>query len=473
MKKYDVAIIGAGTAGLSARKYVAKKTSNYAVIDNGILGTTCARVGCMPSKVLIQAANDFYRKNNFSHMGIHGVDALSVNHVEVMNHVRKLRDRFVKATMQGYEDWREKHLIQKRATFIDAHTLDLEGEKIHADKIIIATGSSPIIPESWLTFKKYLIDSNTFFELNDLPSSMAVIGLGVIGIELGQALHRLGINITAIGKKKSIAGLSDPEIIDYASHSFAQEMNIIQGGVKSLSEHQGKLRIHTDMLHYDVEKALVTVGRKPNLDSLNIEKAGIQLNQKGIPKFDPHTMCIENSSIFIAGDVNAEKTLLHEAADEGAIAGYNAVAEKITSFKRRTFIAITFTDPNIAIVGQSHIDLTNNMIDFVEGKVSFEGQGRAIIKLKEKGLLKIYACTHTAKILGAELYAPSGEHLAHLLAWSIQNKMSVFDMLSMPFYHPVIEEGLRTALRDITKKVSLERDPLEFILCHEHPTNAC
>ena len=185
MRKVDVAIIGAGTSGLAARRAVAKQTDNYVVIDNGILGTTCARVGCMPSKVLIQVANDFYRKNVFSSVGIHGAEGLTINRDEVMRHVRKLRDRFVRATMGAYDGWQDTHLIRKRATFVDKNTLDLEGEQIRADKIIIAAGSRPVLPGPWAQYKDYLVDTNAFFEMEKLPSTMAVIGLGVIGNRAG------------------------------------------------------------------------------------------------------------------------------------------------------------------------------------------------------------------------------------------------------------------------------------------------
>ena len=146
MKNFDVAIIGAGTSGLTARREVAKKTDNYVVIDDGPLGTTCARVGCMPSKVLIQVANDFYGRKRFSQMGIHGEESLSVDSKEVMNHVRSLRDRFVRAVKFPMAGWENK-LIRGRATFVDANTLEVNGEKISAKKIVAATGSRPVIPK--------------------------------------------------------------------------------------------------------------------------------------------------------------------------------------------------------------------------------------------------------------------------------------------------------------------------------------
>ncbi len=181
MKNYDVVIIGAGTSGLTARREVAKKTDNYIVIDDGPLGTTCARVGCMPSKVLIQVANDFDRRKKFTSIGINGGEALSLDGKKTMEHVRQLRDRFVSGVKSSIPEWENK-LLRGRAKFIDANTLQVGEEKFTADKIIIATGSRPVIPGPWLDYKNHLFDTDQIFEMENLPESMAVIGLGVIGI---------------------------------------------------------------------------------------------------------------------------------------------------------------------------------------------------------------------------------------------------------------------------------------------------
>ena len=134
MKNYDVAIIGAGTSGLSARREVARLTDNYVVIDDGELGTTCARVGCMPSKVLIQVAEDYYRRAHYDAIGITGGDRLGIDTAQVMTHVRSLRDRFVRGVLGDMEEWVDDYLIRKRARFIDPNTLDLGDEQIRAER---------------------------------------------------------------------------------------------------------------------------------------------------------------------------------------------------------------------------------------------------------------------------------------------------------------------------------------------------
>lgn len=464
MRKVDVAIIGAGSAGLSARREVAKKTENYVVIDDGILGTTCARVGCMPSKVLIQIAEDFNRRYSFDEEGIYGAQFLRLDPREAMKHVRKLRDRFVRAVDSGMSSWvTDEKLIRKRAMIIDSHTLDLGDEKIHAEKIIIATGSSPTYPDMLKEYKDFLIDTNHFFELEDLPKSMAVVGLGVIGIELGQALHRLGVNVLGIARREVIAGVTDPVIREYVTRKLKEKIPITYKGMESVEKVGNQLKIKTEHGEKLVDKILVTAGRKANVEGLGLENLDCELDSRGLPEFCLETFKLKSHPhIFFVGDVTEQRPILHEASDEGKIAGFNAVSEDHVPFKVRTPLEITFSDPNIALVGKKYEDLKNEGVTFSVGEVTFEGQGRSIVKLKEIGLLHVYGETKTGKLLGAELFAPDGEHLAHLLAWTISMGMTVNQVLALPFYHPVIEEGLRTALRDLRSKVEEHMPPLEI-----------
>ena len=469
MKNYDVAIIGAGSSGLSARREVARLTDSYVVIDDGELGTTCARVGCMPSKVLIQVAEDFHRRGQFDAVGITGAEGLAVDSTRVMSHVRSLRDRFVRGVMDDMESWVGEHLLRKRARFVDHNTLDLGNEKIRAERIVIATGSTPIIPGPWQPFRKYLADTDQFFELEKLPARMGIVGLGVIGLELGLALARLGVEVEAVTLDKAFGGLTDPRLQDYCFEQFKKEMPIHLQAVTGLNEDDGQLQIQLeDGQTLSVDSALVTMGRRPNLSGLGIEELGIPTD-RGIPAFDKDTFRVCGTPWYIAGDVNGTRPVLHEAADEGRIAGYNAVRSEDQCFRRRTPLTITFSSPNVAMVGETHKTLTERNADFVTGTVSYEGQGRAIVKLAECGALHVYVGREDGLIYGAEMIAPDGEHLAHLLAWAASAGLNVHQVLSLPFYHPVLEEGLRTALRDAAGQTSTALSPLEVLRCSDPP----
>ncbi|WP_022663661.1 dihydrolipoyl dehydrogenase [Desulfospira joergensenii] len=466
MKKYDVAIIGAGTAGLTARAEVAKKTDNYVVIDGGILGTTCARVGCMPSKALIEVANTFHKQTLFDRYGISRSKMQTPDYKQVMAHVRSLRDRFSGGVIRGMESWKD-HFIPKNGRFIDLHTLDLGDEKIQADKIVIATGSKPFIPDAWKKFSNYLLDTDTFFELETLPGKIAVFGLGPIGIELGQALSRLNIDVVAMIRRNAIGGLTDPDLRTYAHQCFSDELNIQIGSFDILEESSNRLKIESNGNSWTVDRILLAMGRRPVLKDLGLEKLGVHLDEKGIPIFNETTLQLGDFPVFIAGDVNGTRPILHEAADEGRIAGYNATASDVECFEKRTPLNITFSSPNICVAGQSHADLKKNRVEFVTGETDYEHQGRAMIMGQNRGKIHIYGDKKDGRLLGTEMIAPAGEHMAHLLAWAIANKMRAQDTLAMPFYHPVLEEALRTALRSIAKQSQMPKSEFEFSRCGE------
>jgi dihydrolipoamide dehydrogenase len=171
-----------------------------------------------------------------------------------------------------------------------------------------------------------------------------------------------------------------------------------------------------------------------------------------VPVFDRLTMQCGRHPIFIAGDANDDLPLLHEAADEGRIAGENAARfPDVRAAARRTPLAVVFSDPQLAVVGARHGDLEQGT--FVTGAVSFEDQGRSRVMLRNVGLLHLYADAASGRLLGAEMIGPDAEHIGHLLAWSIQAGLTVESALAMPFYHPVVEEGLRTALRDASAQL--------------------
>ncbi len=459
-REVDVAILGAGSAGLFALSQVKRETDNYVLINGGELGTTCARVGCMPSKVLIQVAEDFHRKSIFAREGIDGAEALSVDVPAAMEHVQDLRDTFVDRTLGVTDGLDETHLIDGYAKFVSNDTVEVNGEQIKAKSIIIATGSTPVIPAAWQEFADAIVSTDEFFELEDLPESMAVIGLGSIGLEIGQSLHRLGVKVIGVDQLEVIAKLEDAEVNELAITVIGKEFPLWLGQAATLEKVEAGIQVTAGDNHQVVDKVLASLGRKPNLENLNLEVTDIKLDANGIPLFDPLTMQLGDLPIYIAGDVNAERPLLHEAGHEGRIAGYNAVNNSAEKFKQKAALAITFCDPNIATAGAQLSEL--NEADIAIGEIQFAPVGRALILGKNRGLLRLYVQKSDGLLLGACMCCVKAENLAHLISWSIQNGMTVFDMLKMPFYHPVIEEALQAALYNVLPKLDIKQDLVEL-----------
>ena len=399
-------------------------------------------------------AEDFHRRNVFNRYGMEGHEDLNLDIPEAMEYVQDLRDNFVDRVLSNSTDnLPDENFITGYARFAEPNLLEIDdGERVRAEKIIIATGSRPIVPGAWSSFRDRIITSDDFFDLQDLPKSIAVIGLGVIGLEIGQSLRRLGLDVVGIDQLDTIGGLSDPDVANNAIEVIGKEMPLWLGHPAELSEaSDGMIKLAAGDRTMEVERVFASLGRTPNLDKLALDAIGVPLDDKGVPSFNPHTMQIGDLPIFIAGDVTGSRPLLHEAGDEGRIAGHNAVSDEIVAFRRKTPLNITFCDPNIVQVGERFADLDPDTIAI--GEIKMGPVGRAMIMAKNKGLIRVYADQKTGRVLGSEMISPKGENLGHLLAWSIQQGMTVGQMLQMPFYHPVMEEAMQAALYDLYTKV--------------------
>ena len=458
-RQVDVAIIGCGSAGLYTLSKVRPAGKSVIVIDGGELGTTCARVGCMPSKAAIQVAEDNHRQNFYRKFTTGEDPRPELDVAEALEHVRDLRDNFVDRVLSNSSDnFPEGMLIDSYARFLEPNLLETaDGQRVRADAIVIATGSRPLIPAAWEAFRDDIITTDEFFELEELPGSAAVVGLGVIGLEIGQSMHRLGVSVTGIDMAEHIGGITDPQVNKHAIEIIGKEFPLWLGHAAELSrEDDGRIRVSAGEHSVVVDKVFTSLGRVPNVDSLNLAAIGVELDANGVPVHDRNTMRIGELPIYIAGDVNAERPLLHEAGDEGRIAGYNAATGSNTAFKRKTPLNIVFSDPNIVHVGKRFSELDPDTT--AVGEMPIAPVGRALIMAKNRGIIRVYADKASGKLLGAEMICVRGENLGHLLAWCIQLDLTVGQLLQMPFYHPVMEEALQAALNDLYAKVDAKNE---------------
>lgn len=450
IERVDVAIVGAGTAGLAALREVRKRRDNFVLINAGPYGTTCARVGCMPSKALIAAANAFHARTRLDEFGIRGGAALEADIPAVLHRVRALRDHFVSGVLKATEDLGPRNIAAHAR--LDGPSRLIAGERIiEAKQIVLAPGSSPIVPKPWRALGDRIITSDTLFEQKDLPRRIGVVGLGAIGVEIAQALARLGIEVHGFDGADRIAGILDGKIAQVARDLLGEEFAIHLGAQVELVEAGDGIEMRWDGGKVVVDKVIASVGRRPNVKGLGLETLGVPLDEKGMPEVDPNTMRIGDTTVFLAGDANGQRPLLHEGADDGHIAGLNAASENPVRLSRRTSLGIVFSDPQIASVGERASELDQSTM--LVGEVSFAAQGRARTMQENHGLLRLYAAREDGRLLGAEMVAPAAEHMGHLLALAIGRKLTVHDLLRMPFYHPTLEEGLRTALRTVARQL--------------------
>lgn len=468
-RKVSVAVIGAGTAGQNAFRQASKTNKDIVIINEGFWTTICATVGCMPSKLLIAAAARAHEAKHSEQFGVHA--EVQIDGKQVMARVQAERNRFTGFVKRQVEGWPENKKISGRAYINKQGLIEVNDELIAADKIIVATGSSPFIPEGWGDkLGKTLITSDTVFELTDLPTSMAVVGAGAIGLELAQAFSRLGVDVTLLNRANRVGGLKDEDINQKAIECLGRELNMqLDSEIKDVgtqtNEDNNDLSAFIDYKdsagqsqQWRGDCVLVATGRHNNIDQLGIENLGVELDDKNRPKnLNINTGQIGNLEVYIVGDANAHIPLLHVASDEGFSAGSEVCRDNVGAYIRAPAIplSIVFCEPQIANVGMSLPEIEHSERTHVTGKVSFDNQGRSRIMGVNCGLLHIYACKETDKILGACMVAPDAEYIAHILAVAITNELSVKELLDTPFYHPTILEGLRSALRDVQKQMSI------------------
>lgn len=450
--KVDTVIVGAGTAGLSALREVRRYTEDFLLVNEGHWGTTCAAVGCMPSKALVEAANAFHRRGTFEEFGIRGAQGLRADIPAVLARVRRMRDGFVKGP-EAVPDKLGKRAISGRARLLGPGRLEVNGETVEARAIILAPGSSPVVPGPWRDFGDRILTTDTLFEQTDLPRRIAVIGMGAIGVEIAQALARLGLEVAGFDAVEALAGIDDPEMLAAFRPLIEAELALHLGAPAELEAAGDAIRVTGAGGSFQADAVLAAVGRRPNIDGLGLETLGVPLDDDGMPEIDPANLRIGDLTVFLAGDANGYRPLLHEAADEGHIAGRMANPDaESRGLCRRTPLSITFSSPQVARVGPPSSEIGE--MDIATGSADFSKQARARMAQTAAGILRIHAARETGRLLAAEMCVPGAEHLAHLLALAVEREMTVSDMLAMPFYHPVIEEGLRSALRDLARNVA-------------------
>ena len=443
----DVAVIGAGTAGLAAERAARAAGARTLLIDDRFAGTTCATVGCMPSKLLVtagMAARSVRRAHVF------GIDATpKIDGVRVMQRVRKERDRFVAATKQGLDDLPEGVAVRGWARFTGPTTLALDdGRTISARSVVIATGSEPIVPEPFRALGDLIDTNETIFDRADLPRSLAVIGAGALGLELAQAFAGLGVEVVVFERGDRAGGVHDPVVHDELVRILRRCMTLHLGVDATPSIEDGGAIISWAGGRRRFDRVLVSTGRAPKLDGLGLDRTGLALNDHGVPVYDKRSMQCGDAPIFIAGDADADRPVLHEASNEGAIAGHNAACfPKIEPAARDLPFTITFTDPPVAMVGEPAGE------DDVIGCSPYDDQGRAKIMAQAKGMVRLYARRPDGKLTGAVMIGPGMDHIAHLLAFAIMRGETATGLLELPFYHPTLEEGLKPGLRAICEEV--------------------
>ncbi|MGY6258166.1 FAD-dependent oxidoreductase [Paraburkholderia caledonica] len=346
---------------------------------------------------------------------------------------RLTRDRLATGVAQSTRELADSSLLSGEARIAGPNLVQVDDQLVCAQAIIIATGTAPIVPPEWRGYGSGILTTDTLFEMEEFPGSMGIIGLGPLGLEMGVAMSRLGVRVTAAGRDTTVAGIVDPVIAAGAQAHFHKGMSLWLGqdvDCKPVGGAAGappSFVISAAAQSATVERVLVALGRRSALSTMGLETAGVSVCADGTVTVDETTMRIGDSCIYLAGDVSGTPELQREAADEGSIAGWNAARHAApTAWRRRVPLSITFTDPDIASIGCRFDRLPARALI---GEARGSSNGRSKITGHEDNLVRVYADPESGRLLGAAVLSVGGEHLAHLLAWAMQRGETVAGLL--------------------------------------------
>jgi dihydrolipoamide dehydrogenase len=457
----DVAVIGAGTAGMNAFSTLRKAGVRAVIIDQGPLGTTCARVGCMPSKAVLQAGKrwDMLRSLLPAAHRDRALDLLPAGSTTpqlLWEQALTTRDQLVEGNIRQLNDLAGDALLSGQARFTGPQTLLLEGgTTVEAKAFVLATGSEATRPQALHdALGDKLITTDELFYLDALPRSLAVVGLGPIGLEMGLALSRLGCQVVGSNRSRRIGLMEDPEVNSAALDYFGRQFPMaFEAPVTAQRRSDGRVDFQAGAVQAQVDWVLAATGRVPRTRALALEQAGAHFDDKGRLRWDAVTQQVLGVPMFLAGDVSSDRPLMHEAAVGGVIAAQRALQhlglEKGQPVRRRSApLSIVFSDPDLAVVGKRFHSLPP---DAVVATTRGSGNGRSKIMQAPHHVLRLYADASSRKLLGASIFCAGGEHLAHQLAWAVQRGETSESLRDLPYYHPTVEEMIDNALKELRK----------------------
>ncbi|MDZ4186478.1 MAG: mercuric reductase [Desulfuromonadales bacterium] len=408
--RYNLVVIGGGTAGLISAAGAAGLGAKVALIERHLLGGDCLNVGCVPSKGVIRASRAFYDARNSGEFGVLGGAGLQFDFATAMERMRRLRaDISHHDSAKRFRDELGVDVFIGQGSFVAADCVEVDGQKLFFKKAAICTGARAAAPPIPGLAEAGYLTNETVFSLTELPPRLAVIGAGPIGCELAQSFARFGSQVTLIELGPHILGREDNDAAEILHAAFVREGVDLQLGVKILGvEKRGNekiLRLERDGEEIVVaaDEILVGVGRAPNTEGLGLEKAGIKFDRSGVTVSD--TLQTSNPNIYAAGDICFPFKFTHTADALARILIANALFMRRQKTSALTIPWCTYTDPEIAHVGMYEADAKAKGIEVTTLTVPLAEIDRAVLDGEEEGFARIHLRKGTDKILGATIVA--------------------------------------------------------------------
>ncbi len=439
MSKRDLTIVGGGAGGLVVASVAAQLGLNVTLIEKeNKLGGDCLQHGCVPSKTLIRCAKVASLMRRGDEYGLPAI-APAVDLGRVNDHVRAVIDR-----IQVHDDPERFRgygceVIFAAARFLDPHTLQVNDEKIRSRRVVIATGSKPLIPSLEGLQESGYITNLDLFSLRTLPSSLVVLGGGPIGLEMAQAFSRLGSEVTVVEQLAQVLAQEDRQVAadlqarlaaeGIRIHTSTRALRVSRVGGRRVVSCSGGLELEADQL-------LVAVGRKPTVESLGLEAAGVDFTPRGI-RVD-RRMRTSQKHIYACGDVCGPYPFTHMAEYQAGVVISNAVFRLPKKADYRVVPWVTYTDPELARVGLSEQQARERGIEPTVLRFDFKGIDRVLTDVETGGIYKLV--THKGRILGASILGPHAGELIHEIVLAMQTGAKIGDISAAVHAYPTLSQ---------------------------------
>ncbi|MCQ9207421.1 MAG: FAD-dependent oxidoreductase [Omnitrophica bacterium] len=441
---YDLVVIGGGAAGLVAATGGAALGAKTALIEKNKLGGDCTWYGCVPSKTLLKSAQIISLFKRSADFGIKGPAKGSYDVSGVMPHVRKIRNKVSAHHPPEVFEKRGIKVIFGAPEFIDNKTVKVNKSKITSKRFIICTGSRPLVPSIDGLMETGYFTNETIFDLDTLPKSIAVLGGGPIGIELAQALNRLGVEVSIIEMMDRILFREDKEAASALSKVLIKEGIKIFTGKKAVKFAKDERGIVISLEDKDrvlssirAEKALIAIGRAPSLEGLALENAGVRTNKKGVGVNE--FLQTSKNNIYACGDIAGPYQFSHMAEYQAIIALGNA----LFPFKRKVDYSsvpwCTFTDPELAHLGLTEEEAKKQYSGVKVYKSSYAANDRAVTDIEENGFAKV-VCDRRGRILGAHIVGSQAGELLHEYVLAKSMKLGLGKLASPIHIYPTLAQ---------------------------------
>ncbi len=456
---FDLAVIGAGSAGFSAAITAAEDGARVALIGYGTIGGTCVNVGCVPSKAMIRAVETLHSANAAARFDGVEASAKVTDWAAMVAQKQALVDDLRAAkyvdVLPSYEG---VTYIEGQASFANDGFLQVGNRTIRAPKVIIATGSAPHVPDIPGLDGVDWMDSTSALEQTQLPKSLMVMGGGYIGVEIAQIFARAGVDVTIV-TRRGLLPEAEPEVSEALTKAFADEgIKVLDGlaydkfeksddGVALHAAHNGLA------VRIKAERLLLATGRVPNTGSLALDVAGIDTNTSGGIVIDPQ-MRTTRDGVYAVGDVTGTDQFVYMAAYGAKLAAKNAMNGNTLSYDNSVMPAVVFSDPQVASVGLTEAQAKSAGHEVVTSVLGLEHVPRALAARDTRGLIKLIADKNSKKLLGAHIIAPEGADSIQTAAMALKMGMTYDDLGAMIFPYLTTVEGLKLAAQTFEKDVA-------------------